>query len=97
MELFTLSRNFFADFLFLVIIQSVCIVPYLLTCAIASSKFFTVLAETVADKYSFDQSLTDAFFIFPLYKFLILLSPIILHPPSSKFFKIEIPSFPTIF
>ena len=42
--------------------QSMIIVPYLLMCKIASSKFLTDLTETIADKYSFAQSLCEAFF-----------------------------------
>ena len=74
-------------------IESVCIVPYLLIWAIASFKLFTDFTETTEDKYSLDQSLLEAFLTLPLYDFIILLSPIILHPLSSKLFKIELPIF----
>ena len=48
-ELFTSFKNFLADFLFCVIIQSVCIVPYLFIWSIASFIFFTDLTETIGD------------------------------------------------
>ena len=96
-ELFISFKNFCAAFLFCVIIQSVCIVPYLLIWFIASNKSLTILTDTIGDKYSFDQSLFEAFCILPLYKFLILLSPMILQPFFSRSSNIGIPIFFIVF
>ena len=71
------NDNFFKQVVMLIALTSgkkflqglapiVFIVPYLLICLIASSEFLTHFTETIADKYSLDQSFCVAKIIFPL-------------------------------
>ena len=77
----------------MVTIASVCIVPYLLIWATASSTSFTNLTEIIGERCSFDQVLLFAGYVLPLNNLLIFLSAKILQPLLASEFKIKLTDF----
>ena len=96
-ELFTPFKKTSAFFLLLVIILSVCIVPYFKICSTAPFTFLTVLTEIIASRYSVFQSFSVAFFNFPLKILLIFLSALTSQPESKRAFIISLACEPKAF